>query len=139
VAERARAKLAGLGLASRVDVHGGSFLTDALPEGADVVTLVRVLHDHDDAAVLAILAAVRRVLPADGALLIAEPMSGTPGAEAVADAYFAFYLLAMGSGRARTPERLGELLRQSGFDGGRLVETRLPLQTRLLVARPHIN
>ena len=31
--------------------------------GADVVSLVRVLHDHDDAGALAILRAVRRALP----------------------------------------------------------------------------
>lgn len=136
VAERARIRLAGQGLSSRVSLHGGSFLTDDLPSGADIVSLVRVLHDHDDDSVLKILSAVRRVLPGDGVLLIAEPMAGTPGAETVGDAYFGFYLLAMGSGRARTPERLGELLWQSGFDAGRLVSTPLPIQTRLLIACP---
>ncbi|MEO7432737.1 MAG: methyltransferase [Dokdonella sp.] len=138
VAGRAQARLAELALADRASVHAGSFRTDPLPTGADVVSLVRVLHDHDDDTVLAILAAVRRALPDDGVLLIAEPMSGTRGAEAVADAYFAFYLLAMGSGRTRTPERLGELLHQSGFDRGRMIDTRLPLQTRLLVAHPRL-
>lgn len=135
VATRARARLSGLGLGERISVHGGSFLTDALPQGADVVSLVRVLHDHDDEAVLRILAAVHRVLPADGVLMIAEPMAGTPGAASVGAAYFGFYLFAMGSGRARTPAQLGALLRQSGFDGGRLIATHLPIQTRLLLAR----
>lgn len=139
VAGRAQARLAELGLADRTSVHPGSFLSDSLPEGADAVSLVRVLHDHDDDTVLTILAAVRRAIPDHGVLLIAEPMSGTRGAEAVADAYFAFYLLAMGSGRTRTPERLGELLHQSGFERGRLIDTRLPLQTRLLVARPRVD
>ena len=41
-------------------------------------------------------------LPADGTLLLAEPMAGSRGAEPVGDAYFGFYLLAMGSGRPRT-------------------------------------
>ena len=45
-----------------------------------------------------------------GTLLVAEPMAGTPGAEPIADAYFAFYLLAMGSGRPAADE-LGALLR----------------------------
>ncbi len=136
VAERARARFAAAGLASRATAFGGSFLSDALPQGADVVSLVRVLHDHDDAAAMAILRAIRRIIPAYGELVIAEPMAGTPGAEAMGDAYFGFYLLAMGRGRARTPERLGQLLLAAGFDSGRLVATRLPIQTRLLVARP---
>lgn len=135
VAERARTMLAEKGLAHRTSVYGGSFLSDALPTGADVVSLVRVLHDHDDDVVRTILHAVRRALPADGVLLIAEPMAGTPGAEAMGDAYFGFYLLAMGSGRARTAERLGQLLQECGFDGGRLIATGLPIQTRLLAAK----
>jgi demethylspheroidene O-methyltransferase len=62
-------------------------------------------------------------------------MSGTPGAEAMGDAYFGFYLLAMGRGQARTAEQLTALLRYSGFDNVRLLPTRIPLQVRLLTAR----
>jgi demethylspheroidene O-methyltransferase len=133
VADRARTALGKWG--NRASAHGGSFLSDALPPGADVVSLVRVLHDHDDDAVRKILRAVRSALPPDGVLLVAEPMAGTPGAEAMGDAYFGFYLLAMGSGRARTAERLRELLLECGFDGGRQIATRLPIQTRLIVAK----
>jgi demethylspheroidene O-methyltransferase len=136
VAERARARFAAEGLADRARAVGGSFLVDPLPEGADTVSLVRVLHDHDDDTVRTILRAVRRVLPPDGELLIAEPMAGLPGVAPMADAYFGFYLMAMGRGRARTPGRLGELLREAGFDAGRRIPTRLPIQTALLVARP---
>jgi demethylspheroidene O-methyltransferase len=136
VAERARARLAEHGLAGRASVHGGSFKDDPLPSGADVVSLVRVLHDHDDDTVRTILRAVRRVLPADGELLIAEPMAGLPGVAPMADAYFGFYLMAMGRGRARSPARLGELLHECGFERGRLLPTRQPIQTALLVTRP---
>lgn len=134
VAERAGARLRPLG--ARFSAHGGSFLSDELPRGADVISLVRVLHDHDDAAVARILGAVRRALPADGVVLIAEPMSGTRGAEPVGDAYFGFYLLAMGRGRPRTPQRLEVLLREAGFAPGPLLPTHLPIQTRLMLARP---
>ena len=44
-------------------------------------------------------------------------MLGTPGAETVGDAYFGFYLLAMGRGRARTPEQLKQMLTEAGFSG----------------------
>ncbi len=136
VAERARARFAKQPWAERVSVVGGDFLRDPLPAGADVVSLVRVVLDHEDDAALAILRSVRRALPADGVLLLAEPMPGTSRPDPVGDAYFGFYLLAMGSGRARTPEELEALLRSAGFDDFRRVATRIPVQTRLLVARP---
>ena len=136
VAERARLRFAEQGLAGRAEAFGGSFFTDPLPAGADLITLVRVLFDHPDDRVLAILRAARAALPADGVLLISEPMSGTPGAEAIGDAYYGFYLLAMGRGRSRTPQRLAELLGEAGFDRIRQLPTRLPLQTRVVLAHP---
>jgi demethylspheroidene O-methyltransferase len=136
VAERAQARLSAEGLAERARVTGGDFFTDPLPVGADIISLVRVVHDHDDAFVLTLLRAVRRALPDDGTLLLAEPMSGTAGAEPIGDAYFGFYLLAMGSGRPRTPGELESLLRSAGFGRIRQIATRMPLQTRLMVAHP---
>ncbi|CAN5757682.1 methyltransferase [soil metagenome] len=134
VADRARRRFAAHGLTDRALCAGGSFLTDPLPRGADLATLIRVVHDHDDARVLAILRAVHAALPAGGSLLLAEPMAGTRGAEPMGDAYFGFYLLAMGRGRPRTAEELSALLRAAGFTGMRLLPTRLPLQTRLMHA-----
>ena len=135
VAERARERFQSQGLAQRASAIGGSFLTDALPEGADVASLVRVIHDHDDAAAMTILRAVRKALPAHACLLLAEPMSGTRGAEPMGDAYFGFYLLAMGKGRPRSAMELISMLGAAGFATARLVPTRMPLQTQLIVAR----
>jgi demethylspheroidene O-methyltransferase len=75
-------------------------------------------------------------MPADGTLLIAEPMAGTSGAEPMGAAYFGFYLLAMGKGRSRTPADFERLLVQAGFTGVKVVPTPSPLQTGLLIARP---
>jgi demethylspheroidene O-methyltransferase len=136
VARRARERQAEGTLARRVKIVEGDFLSDTLPAGADLITLVRVVHDHDDDAALRILRAVRDRLPRDGVLLIAEPMAGTAGAETVGDAYFNFYLLAMGSGKARTPEELTRLLRAAGFGRVEFPRMRRPLQTRLAVAHP---
>ncbi len=135
VAERARARLGAAGLGARASAVGGDFLLDPLPGGADVVSLVRVLHDHDDEGALAVLRAARRALPAGGTLLLAEPMSGTPGAEPVGEAYFGFYLLAMGRGRPRTPNEIGALLGAAGFGEARPRRTRTPLLTSVLTAR----
>ena len=135
VAEHATLNIARHGLGGRVQVHGGSFIDDALPQGADIVTLLRVLHDHDDARVETLLGAVFQALPAGGTLLVAEPMADTPGAQAMGHAYFGFYLLAMGRGRPRSAQRLRQMLEQAGFVETRLVATAQPLQSQVLVAR----
>jgi demethylspheroidene O-methyltransferase len=135
VAAQAAERFARCGLAARATAVGGDFHSGALPEGADVATLIRVVHDHDDDSAQAILAAVCRALPPGGTLLLAEPMAGTAGAEPIGDAYFGFYLLAMGSGRARTPAEFQAMLAAAGFVRSRLVPTRMPMLTRLMVAR----
>jgi demethylspheroidene O-methyltransferase len=135
VADLARQRLAEQGLADRVEIHGGSFFSDPLPRGADLITLVRVLFDHPDDRVRQILRSVREALPDQGAVLVCEPMSGTPGAEAIGDAYYGLYLAAMGKGRSRSPAELTALLRSAGFSQVRLLPTPLPLQTRVLLAR----
>ncbi|MFY7914053.1 MAG: methyltransferase, partial [Rubrivivax sp.] len=135
VAALARQRLASLGLADRVQTFGGSFFDDPLPQGADLVTLVRVLFDHDDEHALAILKAARAALPSGGTVLVAEPMAQTPGAHAMGDAYFGFYLLAMGRGEARSVDDMRRLLGLAGFQDIRPVKTRLPLQAGVVVAR----
>ncbi len=72
VGVRAQARLAAAGLGARTTIHGGNFLLDPLPAGHDLITLVRVLHDHDDAPALALLRAIHAALPPGGTLLIAD-------------------------------------------------------------------
>lgn len=134
VADRARARLDAAGLAARATIHGGNFRVDSLPPGYDLVTLVRILHDHDDAPALALLRAAHAALPPCGRLLIAEPMAGTAGAEASGDAYFGLYLLAMGSGRPRTPAEIRRMLDMAGFARSRMVRTAMPLTCRIILA-----
>nr|WP_284701048.1 methyltransferase [Rhodoplanes tepidamans] len=138
VAERARARIAAAGLSGRATVHGGDFRRDPLPEGADTISFVRILHDHDDETVLAVLRAARQALTASGRsggrVIVAEPMSGAPGAEPAGEAYFGFYFMAMGRGRPRTPAGLSALLNAAGFHRPTLVTTRNPLLVQLVVA-----
>ncbi len=136
VAALARQRILAAGLAGRAKAHGGSFFDDALPQGADLFTLNRVLHDHDDPAARALLKAIRKAIAPQGTLLIAEPMSGTPGAKASGDAYFGFYLLAMGQGRPRTLEEIKALLANAGFGAAREIATNTPLIARIVVAHP---
>jgi len=134
VAERAAARFAAAGLSERATTHGGNFFSDTLPDGADVISLVRVVHDHDDDRVRELLANVRRTLKPGGTLLVAEPMSGTQAAAPAADAYFGFYLLAMGTGRARDPQTLCAMLEAAGFLRPKLWRTGAPMLTSLIVA-----
>jgi demethylspheroidene O-methyltransferase len=135
VAALAQARFERLGLAGRASAQGGDMLSDPLPRGADIVSLVRVAHDHDDAAVMRLFGSIHAALPPGGTFLLAEPMAATPGAEPMGEAYFGFYLLAMGSGRPRTPKELKAMLREVGFERVRLRRTRRPLLSRVLTAR----
>lgn len=135
VTARAEAVLAEAGLTGRVKPENGSFLSDSLPQGADIATLVRVLHDHDDPAAAAILRAARAALQPGAVLLIAEPMSQAPGARRMGDAYFGFYLAAMGSGRPRTPSEIRGMLAAAGFASSKLLRTRQPLLVQVIAAR----
>ena len=133
VVARAHTRLARMGIADRVTLKGGDFHIDAIPSGADVVTLVRVLLDHSDDAVRPLLARVRASLRPGGRVIIAEALAGVRGARAVGDVYFGFYLAAMGGGRARTVEELRSLLREAGFSRSRVVRTRYPVHAGVVV------
>jgi demethylspheroidene O-methyltransferase len=139
VADQASERFRSVGLSSRAVAIGGSFLANRLPDGADIVSLVRVIHDHDDADVMSLLRAVHASLPNDGTLLIAEPISGVRGAEPIGDAYFAFYLLAMGSGRPRTFERLREMLTEAGFADIALRPAAMAMLASVITARKAKN
>lgn len=134
VAARAAERFAAAGLGARAQAFGGDFFRDCLPEGADIISLVRVLHDHDDDFALAILKKVHAALPKGGTLLLAEPMAGTKGAEPAGDCYFGLYLAAMGSGRPRTAQEISALAREAGFRAPRLRPTATPLIVRVLLA-----
>ena len=135
VVERARSRLESIELTGRVETAAGDFLRDPLPQGADVVSLVRIVHDHDDESALVVLRAVREALPTGGVLLLAEPMAGARGAEPMGDAYFGFYLLAMGRGRPRTASEIAQLLQNAGFGHIRSVATSRPMLAGLTIAR----
>lgn len=93
----------------------GSFRDDDLPRGADAISLVRVLYDHADATVAALLAKVHAALPPGGRLIISEPMSGGDRPDPVTDVYFAFYCAAMQTGRTRSAAEIEKLLAAAGF------------------------
>jgi demethylspheroidene O-methyltransferase len=128
VAARAKCRLG-----ERVEIHSGNFRSDPLPTGYDLITLVRVLHDHDDAVAAPLLRAIAAALPPRGRLLIVEPLAGTSGAARVGG-YFEFYLAAMRSGRPRTAGELRTMLAAAGFAKVRVLRTPLPMVASAVLA-----
>ena len=124
----ARERLAERGLDERIEsrARGGE-----LPP-ADAVTLIRVLHDRDDAEALALIGEAAAALRPDGRLIVAEPLArGGGDPQAV---YFAAYFAAMGAGRLRTRRELAALLRRAGL---RLTGSDTSLLVSVIQARHH--
>lgn len=134
VAPLAESRFAGTESGPRVRIHQGSFKQDAIPPGHDLITLVRILHDHDDAVASALLAKIHAALAEGGRLLIVEPMAETNGAQAMGGAYFGLYLWAMGSGRPRSEQENIQMLENAGFSDIRVIKTDLPIIAKALVA-----
>jgi demethylspheroidene O-methyltransferase len=131
----AERSLAAAGLDRRIYRVAGNFRTDALPEGADAISLVRVLYDHGDDTVAGLLDRAAAALPPGGLLLIAEPMSGGSRPSRFGDGYFAFYTMAMRTGHVRAPARIAALLAAAGFERVRFVRTLRPFVTGAITAR----
>lgn len=112
VASLATARLRSIGLSDRIHVHPRE-AGAPLPAGADAITLVRVLHDHDDGAAVALLRAVASALPIGGVVVIAEPMARS--GRDPQTGYFAVYFAAMGSGRLRSRRAIADLMREAGL------------------------
>lgn len=141
VAALARERFEREGLGARAVARAGDMFAAPLGEpppsdadAPDLVSLVRVVHDHDDEPVATLLSRLREVMRPGARLLLAEPMADSPGVEPMGHAYFGLYLWAMGSGRARSAAELIGLLQDAGFRNCREVRTYRPLMVRVLVA-----
>ncbi len=130
VVPEAQARFDHAGMTQRVSIVPGSFREQALPTGADAVSLIRVLYDHSDDTVRALLAQVYDALPAGGRLIISEPMGGGARPDRAGDVYFALYTMAMQTGRARSAFEIETLVAEAGF-----TQIRSPAPARAYVTR----
>ena len=126
----AQARFDAAGMSDRTTITPGSFREQSLPVGADAVSLIRVLYDHSDETVRALLARVYAALPAGGRLIISEPMGGGARPDRAGDVYFALYTMAMQTGRARSAAEIEALVAEAGF-----TQIRSPKPARAYVTR----
>lgn len=122
-------------LSDRIRICGGSFRHDPLPQGADAISLIRILYDHADDTVAALIAAVFDALPRGGKLIISEPMTGGDTPHRAGDAYFALYTMAMRTGKARSAQEISKLCRNAGFTGVKALKSVRPFITSVVVAQ----
>ncbi len=118
----------------RVECIGGDFFNEPLPTGADIVTLIRVIFDHDDTRVKQLLRSIYESLDFGGRLLVAEPMADTPELPAMGQAYFGFYLLAMGRGRPRSLQEISNFLHEVGFKKVKSVKNTMKINAQIILA-----
>ena len=135
VAEQGGHILRGRFDAARISTHPGNFFEDPIPEGYDLVSLVRIMHDHDDEPAMRLLRNIRKSLAPSARLMIAEPMARIPGAEGMGEAFFGLYLWAMGSGRPRSPHEIRTMCKEAGFASTRTVATLQPVNASIIIAQ----
>jgi hypothetical protein len=137
VAERARARLADLGLADRATANGGDFFQE-VPQGHDAYVLKHVIHDWNDERAVTILKVCRRAMSAGAKLLLIEgvypPRIDQSPASQGAAANDVNMLVCTG-GRQRSEPEFRALFAAAGFTLTRLVPTP-PLQTRVIEGVP---
>ncbi|MBO0661747.1 acetylserotonin O-methyltransferase [Jiella sp. MQZ9-1] len=133
VAAIARERIGDTRFGRRIIVHEGDFFTDLYPDRFDLISLVRIIHDHEDAEAVRLLTRARDALTPGGVVVVAEPMAGSADSAAVADAYFGFYLMAMGRGRPRRPSEIAGLMNAAGLQRVHRIPTALPIATSIMI------
>jgi SAM-dependent methyltransferase len=105
-----RVRLAGIG--DRCQVLDGDFF-EGVPAGGGAYVLSAILHGWDDDGASRILRNVRRAIPADGRLLIAESLVAGPNEPG--GKLMDLLMLVVAGGRERTESEWRTLLHESGF------------------------
>ncbi len=116
-------------LGDRIRFIPGSFRDDSLPQGYDSISLIRVLYDHSDDTVTKLLKKVYDALPIGGQLMISEPMSGGDHPNRSGDVYFAFYTMAMRTGKARSANQISQMCLSAGFSNIKIPRAPRPFIT----------
>jgi O-methyltransferase domain len=114
VTARSKEKLKAAGVAERCAVIEGNFF-ESIPAGADAYHFRHIIHDWTDAQCRQILGHCRKVIPANGKLLISDcivPAGNEPCAAKNMD----ITMLTFPGGQERTEAEFRSVLNASGFE-----------------------
>jgi hypothetical protein len=125
VIDRARSNIHAAGLTDRCRIEQGSFF-ESIPQGADAYLLRHIIHDWTDEQSVAILKNCRRVMPANGRLLIVEAVV-PPGNHPSAAKDFDFLMLMYPGGMERTADEYRALFQAAGFELSSITPTESPV------------
>jgi ubiquinone/menaquinone biosynthesis C-methylase UbiE len=121
VAERARRSLGERGLSDRCEVLEGSFF-ESVPAGADAYLFRHILHDWTDEQCLQILRHCRRVIPAQGRLLVVECIVPAGNGRSISKE-FDITMMNFPGGLERTEAQFRALFANAGFELSSLTPT----------------
>jgi hypothetical protein len=121
VVSGAQPLLESAGVADRCETVGQDFFS-SVSEGADLYMLAQILHDWDDERCRVILGNCRRVMKAEGKLVVVEQVLGPPN-EASFGKWLDLHMLVLLSGHERTEEEYRALLGAAGFEIARVIAT----------------
>jgi O-methyltransferase domain len=110
----AKENLKAAGLAGRCSVIEGSFF-ETIPAGADAYLFRHIIHDWTDEQCIQILGHCRKMIPADGRLLIVDcvvPAGNAPSLSKDMD----ITMLTFPGGQERTEAQFRLLLKAAGFE-----------------------
>lgn len=114
VVGRTKENVKAADLADRCSVIEGNFF-ESVPAGADAYLFRHIVHDWTDEQSIQILGHCRKVIPANGKLLIVDcvvPAGNTPSLSKEYD----ITMLTFPGGQERTEAQFSSLLRASGFE-----------------------
>ena len=114
VAERARANIEAAGLAGRCRIVPTNFF-EAVPAGADAYSLRHIIHDWYDEDSIRILSNIRKVLPADGRVMVIEAVVPSK-IEPSPAVLFDMIMMMIPGGMERTVEQYSALFAASGLE-----------------------
>jgi hypothetical protein len=128
----AREQLAATVAHDRFEVRAGDMF-DAVPAGADVYLLSRILQDWEDSECITLLTNIRRAMTGESRLLIVERVIPTDGSS-VLPLVWDLHLMMMAGGRERTMAGYESILDAANL---RLVAVHdMALETSMLVVAP---
>ena len=128
----AKQMVSDAGLGKRIEVVGGDFFADALPE-ADLYALGRIVHDWDEPKIKQLLSKIYDALPNGGGLLIGEKVLHEDRSGPRWAMMQSLNMLVCTEGKERSGTEYELLLREAGFTSVSVARTQVPLDAVLAI------